>query len=133
MVGSGTGREVQSDERPAGAAADGGARYLLMDGDQWVFDPVRWMLIGPNGRTAQLSLIESQIIRCLFARSGEVVTRQELLGALRRPDLDAYRRNLDVTVSRLRKKVAETCDVKLPICSARGQGYFFAAPATVVR
>lgn len=107
--------------------------HLLIEDDGWGYDSARWQLIAPNGRKAQLSLIESQLVRCLFSRSGEVVTREELLEALHRPCLEAFRRNLDVTVSRLRKKVAASCEWQLPISSARGQGYVFSAPATVIR
>jgi len=117
----------------AGLGNAGGKRLLEIEDDQWVCDTARWTLIAPNGRQAQLSLIESQVVRCLLSRCGEVVTREELLAVLHRPCLEAFRRNLDVTVSRLRKKVAASCEQKLPISSARGQGYAFYAPAVVIR
>ncbi|MDP9139883.1 MAG: winged helix-turn-helix domain-containing protein [Pseudomonadota bacterium] len=93
----------------------------------WTFDTARWTLLAPNGRTAQLSLAEAQLVRCLFERQGEVASREDLLTALNRPQMESFRRNLDVTVSRLRKKVESLCRVRLPLAAARGQGYAFNA------
>ncbi len=98
----------------------------------WTYDQARWRLLAPNGREAQLSLAESQLIRCLFSRKREVVSREELLVALSRPQLESFRRNLDVTISRLRKKVEGLCGVRLPLASARGHGYVFNAAADVL-
>jgi DNA-binding response OmpR family regulator len=100
--------------------------------DRWAYDAARWKLVAPNGRTVQLSLAESQLVRCLFQTQGEVASREDLLTALNRPHLEAYSRNLDVTVSRLRKKVEAQCRQRLPLTSARGRGYVFNAPAEVV-
>lgn len=100
--------------------------------DLWVYDAARWELVAPNGRSVQLSLAESQLIRCLFDGQGEVATREDLLTALNRPHLEAYSRNLDVTVSRLRKKVEAQCRLRLPLTSARGRGYVFNAPTEVL-
>ena len=100
--------------------------------DLWAYDAARWKLVAPNGRAVQLSLAESQLIRCLFQGQGNVATREDLLTALNRPHLEAYSRNLDVTVSRLRKKVEAQCRQRLPLTSARGRGYVFNAPAEVL-
>lgn len=100
--------------------------------DLWAYDAARWRLVAPNGRSVQLSLAESQLVRCLFQTQGEVASREDLLTALNRPHLEAYSRNLDVTVSRLRKKVEAQCRQRLPLTSARGRGYVFNAPAEVV-
>ena len=148
-----TTRESSDADGPGPAGRDGGTpvklpaleqlvgnlrRRLSLDavpaaaGDQWTYDAARWKLIAPNGRSVQLSPAESQVIRCLFERGGEVAGRDELLTALNRPHLEAYSRNLDVTVSRLRKKVESLCRQKLPLTSARSRGYAFYAPAAIV-
>jgi DNA-binding response OmpR family regulator len=41
-------------------------------------------------------------------------------------------RCLDVLISRLRRKVEDASSMKLPLRSARGIGYVFASPATIV-
>lgn len=98
----------------------------------WSFHASLWTLTAPNGRSTQLTLAERHIMACLMERSGEAVSRDELLAALNRAQIDAYSRNLDVAVSRLRRKVDEVCGEKLPVMSARGVGYVFTGRAQVV-
>lgn len=100
--------------------------------EHWVFDSARWTLTAPNGKAAQLSMAESRFVECLVARAGSVVTREELLVALGRPNLEAYSRNLDVTISRLRRKIETLCEMKLPVTSARGMGYAFNGRGEVI-
>ncbi|TDU23348.1 DNA-binding response OmpR family regulator [Panacagrimonas perspica] len=91
----------------------------------WKFDAKVWALTAPNGKPAQLTMSEYRLLQCLVTRAGDVTTREQLLAAMDRPNLEIYSRNLDVTVSRLRKKVEDACGQKLPISSARGIGYVF--------
>lgn len=91
----------------------------------WQFDTTPWMLTAPNGRSVQLTQAEYRFIDCLLASAGRPVSREQLLEGLGRPNLDGYRRNLDVTLSRLRRKVEDACGEKLPVQSARGTGYVF--------
>lgn len=122
----------QSASRPP-EAADLSLRADAAEGnDTWVFDPMRWELQPPNGCAVQLSPTQAQLIRCLFTCGAELVSRTDLLTALHRPYRDASSRNLDVTVSRLRKKVEQRCRCKLPLTSVHGRGYAFHAPARVL-
>lgn len=91
----------------------------------WIFDPSRWTLTAPNGKSAQLTTAESRLLACVIARAGNIVTREEILAALGRPNIEAYSRNLDVTISRLRRRIEGICEAKLPLSSARGTGYVF--------
>jgi len=91
----------------------------------WKFDSKVWTLTAPNGKLAQLTMSEYRLLHCLVTQAGEVATREQLLAAMDRPNLEIYSRNLDVTVSRLRKKVEDACGLKLPVSSARGIGYVF--------
>ena len=91
----------------------------------WKFDSMVWSLTAPNGATALLTMAEFRMLQCLVVHPGEVATRAQLLAAMDRPNLEIYSRNLDVTVSRLRKKVEDACGQKLPVTSARGMGYVF--------
>lgn len=114
--------DAAASERPSSEAQAGSA---------WVFNAALWTLTAPSGRVAQLSLAEYLFLNRLVVRPGEVVSREELLAALNRPSLEMYSRNLDVTVSRLRKKVEDACGEKLPVLSARGVGYVFTGRADV--
>jgi two-component system OmpR family response regulator len=93
--------------------------------ERWQLDTTQWLLIAPNGRSAKLTMAEVRLTGCLIGRAGDVVTREELLAALGRPNLEAYSRNLDVTVSRLRRRVEDATGMKLPLNAARGSGYIF--------
>jgi DNA-binding response OmpR family regulator len=99
--------------------------------DTWRFQPTGWGVLAPDGQRVQLTNSEARLIHSLFARAGEVVERSTLLTAMGRPSLDAYERNLDVTVSRLRRKVEQACGHKLPVVSVRGEGYCFQGVAGI--
>lgn len=98
----------------------------------WTFDAARWALTAPNGRRTPLTSAESRLLGCLIARAGQTVSREDLLAALGRPNLPTYSRNLDVTVSRLRRRIETLCDAKLPVNAARGTGYAFNGQGEVI-
>ncbi|PLC05095.1 DNA-binding response regulator [Variovorax sp. RO1] len=115
-----------------------GARTSLEDSggdaapsDAWRYQRTGWILLAPDGQRMQLSNSEARLVHTLVARAGEVVDRATLLAAMGRPGLEAYERNLDVTVSRLRRKAEQTCAQKLPIVAVRGEGYSFQGAAYV--
>jgi DNA-binding response OmpR family regulator len=97
----------------------------------WRYDSTHWVLHAPAGGQVQLSSLEGRLVLSLVLRPREVVDRTTLLTAMGRPTLEAYERNLDVTVSRLRRKAEHACGQKLPIASVRGEGYSFQAVVTV--
>lgn len=122
---------IRNLHRRVQEAASIQAPPVSRDPPQWSFHSSSWTLTAPSGRTAQLSLAEYHVLNTLVANVGEVVSRDELLTALNRPNIEVYSRNLDVTVSRLRKKVEDACGERLPVLSARGIGYVFTGRATV--
>ncbi|HEY1076493.1 MAG TPA: response regulator transcription factor [Fontimonas sp.] len=99
---------------------------------RWTFHASLWTLTTPNGRSVQLTLAERHIVACLMEHPGEAVKREELLAVLNRAQIEAYSRNLDVAVSRLRRKVDDLCDEKLPVMPARGVGYVFTGRAHII-
>lgn len=100
--------------------------------ERWTLDHRRWSLTAPNGKSLQLTMAEARLVGSLVAQSGVVISREDILAAMGRPNLEAYSRNLDVTVSRLRRRVEKGCDMKLPLSSARGTGYVFSGAGEVV-
>lgn len=100
--------------------------------ERWSLDSRRWSLTAPNGKSVQLTMAEARLVDSLLAQAGVVISREDILAALGRPNLEAYSRNLDVTVSRLRRRVEKVCDMKLPLSSARGTGYVFGGAGEIV-
>jgi two-component system response regulator CpxR len=73
-----------------------------------------------------LTQTEFKLLKYLFERKGEVITKQELQRSVLQKELGRFDRNLDMHVSNTRRKLA---DIKLPktlINTVRGQGYSFA-------
>ncbi|MBB3642207.1 MULTISPECIES: response regulator transcription factor [Variovorax] len=91
----------------------------------WRYQLTSWLLLSPGGERVQLSNAEARLLQCLIEQPREVVGRAALLAAMGRPGLEAYERNLDVTVSRLRRKVEQASGEKLPVVAVRGEGYSF--------
>ena len=91
----------------------------------WRYHSANWLLHAPEGGFVQLSSAEARLVHSLAQRPQEVVDRNTLLTAMGRPGLEAYERNLDVTVSRLRRKTEQACGHKVPIVAVRGEGYSF--------
>ncbi len=121
-------RVAASARRPVWGAVEPVARPaepVLPSGTTWRFDVSRWQLIAPEGEAIALSLAEHLILRSLITHAGDVVSRDKLLTALRGRSVSLYSRNLDMIVSRLRRKVERACGERLPVVSARGIGYVF--------
>ncbi len=89
----------------------------------WQLSTAGTTLLAPNGGHVMLAANESQLLRRLVRRAGEVCSHAELgaaLGIL--PDeLDKHR--LEVIISRLRAKTLRQTGMRLPLQSSRGAGY----------
>lgn len=85
-----------------------------------------------SNATVELTSVEFNVLELLLRNAGNVVTREQIAeAALGRP-LNAFDRSVDVHVSRLRKKLGDTCpsipeDLIRPI---RSVGYFLSAEAS---
>ena len=82
-----------------------------------------WRLHAPSGRTVDLSRSERSVLQRLFVADGEPVSREALIVELGESldTFDAHR--LEMLVHRMRRKVAEALDERLPLRSVRGRGY----------
>jgi len=118
----------QGMREPAAHAVDEPAAQV-----PWRYQGATWLLLSPAGQRVQLSNAEARLLQCLIERPREVVDRATLLAAMGRPGLEAYERNLDVTVSRLRRKAEQASGEKLPIVAVRGEGYSFQGNVRIER
>jgi two-component system response regulator RstA len=94
------------------------------------------VMIDAGSRTVQvdsqpvdLTTAEFELLWFLARHAGEVVTRDQISQALRGHEWDALDRSIDLTVSRLRKKLGDSGRSPLRIRSIRSAGYMWALSA----
>lgn len=74
---------------------------------------------------------EFDLLWLLASHSGQVLSRDDILGALRGIDFDGLDRSIDARISRLRKKLSENPDQPLRIKTVRGKGYLFLRESSI--
>jgi OmpR family response regulator RpaB len=74
-----------------------------------------------NGELLPLSHLEYQLLELFARKVGEVLSRDDILNALKGTDADLFTRSVDVLVSRLRQKLKPA----EPIVTVRSVGYRF--------
>ena len=104
-------RRSFGEPEPADILEAGGLRLSLTKG-----------VVSANGKTAELTRNELQILACLIARMGQIVSRADLIDALWDNQIYIDDNTLSVNMTRLRGKLAE---IGLPdaIKTRRGMGY----------
>lgn len=91
--------------------------------DGWTFDLDEQLLTGPEGRNVSLTPAEFDLLSTFVARPGRLLSRNYLLQATHGPNADVFDRAIDVTVSRLRRKLG---GAEGPVIeTVRGEGYRF--------
>jgi two-component system OmpR family response regulator len=86
-------------------------------------------LRAPNGMILLLTRGELAILTALLARPRMVVTREELLAAVRGESVDEIGRGVDLHISRLRRKIQDQTTQEV-IRTQRGIGYMLDARVT---
>jgi two-component system OmpR family response regulator len=110
--------------RPGGGAA---ARREGVTFAGWWLDIAQRRLRDPAGRPLALTASEHALLAVFVERPGRVLSRDALLDAARGVDSEPYDRAIDLSVSRLRRKLAEA-DPNPLIETVRGAGYRFMPP-----
>ena len=79
-----------------------------------------------NGEPAELTSYQFDLLVTLAERAGRVLTRDQIMEAVRGRELEAFDRSIDVHMGRIRAAIE--ADVKNPkrILTVRGVGYVFA-------
>ncbi|MDW5266551.1 MULTISPECIES: response regulator transcription factor [Acidobacteriaceae] len=83
-----------------------------------------------DGRPVALTDVEFSLLQTLMRSVGEVVERERLAEAVLGRKLHPFDRSLDMHISRLRRKLEETCSLGERVKTIRGVGYQLAIPAT---
>ncbi len=87
----------------------------------WALDQVARSVTRQGGETVPLTDTEFRILSAFLDAPQRVLSRDQLLTAAKPSDSEMYDRAIDVTISRLRKKLGEGD----PIRTVRGEGYMF--------
>ena len=79
-----------------------------------------------RGRPCELTSYQFDLLLALAERAGRVLTRDQIMEAVRGRELEAFDRSIDVHMGRIRAAIED--DVKNPqrILTVRGVGYVFA-------
>jgi two-component system OmpR family response regulator len=91
----------------------------------WRIDLEARMLQDPQDRVVLLSDGEFRLLRAFVEHPRRVLTRDQLLAYTRGSDTDHYDRAIDVQISRLRRKLADSDDGQELIQTVRNEGYMF--------
>lgn len=79
-----------------------------------------------DGRRLSLTTHEFNLLRALAERAGRVLSREQLLYALRGNAEDTFDRSIDVQISRLRQKLGDDSRNPRLLKTVRGVGYMLA-------
>ncbi len=82
--------------------------------------------VAVRGQTRELTSYQFDLLVALAERAGRVLTRDQIMEAVRGRELEAFDRSIDVHMGRIRAAIED--DVKNPrrILTVRGVGYVFA-------
>lgn len=98
----------------------------------WNLDLASLKLLSPDGMVVMLTANERDLLKVLADAVPAPASRRNLAIALGHFELDFDDRRLEVAFSRLRQKIETATTAKNILRSARGKGYVFAAPLTVI-
>ena len=105
--------------------ADGGAQPVLFHG--WALNPDSRRLTDPSGDEVKLTTAEFNLLAALVKNRNRVLSRDQIMTAIKGQDWAIYDRVVDGLVSRLRQKVAVDAGKEHFIKTVRGIGYMFSA------
>lgn len=102
-----------------------GQEEIAFDG--YRLKPASRRLFAPDGREVHLTTAEFNLFLALVQRRGRVLSRDELMNAVKGRDWESYDRAIDGLVSRLRRKVPPPEGREHYIRTVHGVGYTFSA------
>ncbi|MGE0043959.1 MAG: response regulator [Vicinamibacterales bacterium] len=107
------------------AAQPGGSAVVEFAG--WRLDIDERRLLDADGVLVPLTPGDVELLRAFVERPGRLLSRQQLMDLTRGDQADRFDRAVDLSVSRLRRKLARVCNGG-PIETVRGGGYRFTLP-----
>jgi DNA-binding response OmpR family regulator len=78
------------------------------------------------GRGCELTSYQFDLLMVMAERAGRVLTRDQIMEAVRGRELEAFDRSIDVHMGRIRQAIEADPKVPRRILTVRGVGYVFA-------
>jgi two-component system OmpR family response regulator len=111
--------------RRTGAVTPRGERKATLRFAGWRLEPAGRRLVGPDGREAELTGGEFELLLAFAERPGRVLSREQLLDLTRGRETSPFDRSVDSQVSRLRRKIEPNPSRPALIKTVRSGGYVF--------
>jgi two-component system OmpR family response regulator len=99
-----------------------GRRYAF---ESFQIDLDARLLTAPSGEPVILTSAEFDLLACFVLRPRRVLSREQLLDWTRGRDAEPFDRTIDMSVSRLRKKIESAAPGARLITTIRNNGYMF--------
>jgi two-component system, OmpR family, response regulator len=112
--------------RKSGQAAETSSQFSFAG---WRFRAEEQLLWDPGGDLVALTSLECKLLQAFAERSGRLLRRDTLIQLTRGLDVDVIDRAVDLSVSRLRRKLSRPKQAEL-IETVRGEGYRFCVPVS---
>ena len=106
------------------AAASLGAHKTMRFGSLEIDRDARSVIIG--GKPSELTSYQFDLLVALAERPGRVLTRDQIMEAVRGRELEAFDRSIDVHMGRIRNAIEDDAKDPKRILTVRGVGYVFA-------
>ncbi len=115
---------LRRQARAEGVGSEGGTRNILRFGSLEIDRDARVVTVGAG--TCDLTSYQFDLLVAMAERAGRVLTRDQIMEAVRGRELEAFDRSIDVHMGRIRAAIE--ADPKNPrrILTVRGVGYVFA-------
>ena len=83
-------------------------------------------IVSVNGQAADLTSYQFDLLVTLAERAGRVLSREQIMEAVRGRELEAFDRSIDVHMGRIRAAIEQDAKTPRRILTVRGVGYVFA-------
>ena len=106
------------------AASSGGMHKTLRFGSLEIDRDAR--IVSISGKPCELTSYQFDLLVALAERAGRVLTRDQIMEAVRGRELEAFDRSIDVHMGRIRNAIEVDAKDPKRILTVRGVGYVFA-------
>ena len=110
--------------RGTGAAANNGAHKTMRFGSLEIDRDARIVTVA--SKPCELTSYQFDLLVALAERAGRVLTRDQIMEAVRGRELEAFDRSIDVHMGRIRSAIEVDAKEPKRILTVRGVGYVFA-------